>query len=168
MIVLLYSEQDIDSVNLFKFISTNVDLQQQIVPILVDNQDILNTIISSTNMDVHEVPCILVLSTTNISKYEGYGKVTEFIDELLKNAEEPVYIDNEPKTTDLNSLGLMTDNDITETIKAPINQLSKKINASDVVMQNQNQNENQPKQITGNGDNSSPEKIKITSPPQTK
>lgn len=101
MKILIYSNQDQEFSNRLKSIKKNYELMGILTPICIDCKDIINIIMTSTNIEVTEVPSILDVSDDNISMFEGLDKTNEYIDELLE------HIDNEqPKVTQLDLIGL--------------------------------------------------------------
>ena len=161
MIVLLYSNQDTEFVQTFQVVSKNPDLRKLINMVNVNNEVVYNTITTSTNIQIYEVPCILVVKGENISKYEGYEKVNAYINEMIQ------YIENakQPKFTDINSLGLVEEetNDYVETqptkqpLRTRVSQQASDIKQSRIPADGSS---------VANGDNSSPGSIRITSPSQ--
>jgi hypothetical protein len=154
MIVILYSNQDRDSIRVLQSIRGNTELRNRVTLVCVDNQDIYNTIRTSTNVDIEEVPCILDVSNESISKYEGNAKVTEYINEMISQLGEL----KQPKVTDLGSLGFSQEDEIEE-LETP---KKSKTTAEKVAEMQQSRDSFKIERAVGS-DNSSPSSINITS-----
>jgi hypothetical protein len=103
-VLLLFSRKDLDSKDLFSYISKSETLRQNIFPICVDSKDIFDILTSSTNIVIESIPCLLLKNPNqSISKFEGIVKIFEVLNEIQYNAESQ-QVSNESLHTDLNDL----------------------------------------------------------------
>jgi hypothetical protein len=133
MIILLYSNQDINFNNRLRSIKGNYELMKLVNLVSIDDADIYNIIKTSTNMSVKEVPCILDIDGENISMFEGFEKTNEYIDELI----EHINAKKETKNTDLSELGFVTE-EVEEPIQATVVKKSLKEMVADMTSQRDN------------------------------